>query len=73
MKTPTSKNSEVSAESLVSLSTLAALLDADPSSIRRWLRDAGILPIVLGRGRNGAVRYHQKDVDAWLRSRQQAP
>lgn len=73
MKTVQKETNEASSESLVSLSTLASLLDADPSSIRRWLRDAGILPIVLGRGRNGAVRYRKKDTDAWLRSRQQAP
>ena len=53
----------------VSLKTLAALLDAHRSSVRRWLREAGIHPIVLGRGRNGAVRYRWQEVEAWLASR----
>jgi len=52
----------------VSLKTLAALLDADRSSVRRWLKDANINPVVLGRGRNGAIRYRWRDVEAWLDS-----
>lgn len=52
----------------VSLKTLAALLDADRSSVRRWLREANIKPVVLGRGRNGAIRYRWRDVEAWLDS-----
>ncbi len=54
----------------VSLKTLASLLDAHRSSIRRWLNEAGIKPIVLGRGRNGAIRYRWEDIDSWLESRQ---
>ena len=53
----------------VSLKTLAAMLDADRSSVRRWLSEADIRPVVLGRGRNGAIRYRWRDVEAWLDSR----
>jgi len=53
----------------VSLKTLAHLLDAHRSSVRRWLRDAGVRPVSLGRGRNGAIRYRWRDIEAWLASR----
>jgi phage terminase Nu1 subunit (DNA packaging protein) len=53
----------------VSLKTLASLLDAHRSSVRRWLREAGIHPIVFGRGRNGAIRYRWREVEEWLASR----
>jgi len=56
----------------VSLKTLAQMLDAHRSSVRRWLQQAGIRPIVLGRGRNGAIRYRWRDVQEWLESREQA-
>ena len=56
----------------VSLKTLARMLDAHRSSVRRWLQQAGIRPIVLGRGRNGAIRYRWRDVQEWLESREQA-
>jgi hypothetical protein len=56
----------------VSLKTLAGMLDAHRSSVRRWLQQAGIRPIVLGRGRNGAIRYRWRDVQEWLESREQA-
>ena len=56
----------------VSLKTLAERLDAHRSSVRRWLQQAGIRPIVLGRGRNGAIRYRWRDVQEWLESREQA-
>ncbi|MCH7720065.1 MAG: hypothetical protein IH988_03625 [Planctomycetes bacterium] len=52
----------------VSLRTLARLLDADRTSVRRWLKDAGVSPVVLGRGRNGAIRYRWCDVEEWLES-----
>ena len=54
----------------VSLKSLAALLDAHRSSVRRWLKEAGIHPIALGSGRNGAIRYKWSDVKSWLNSRQ---
>lgn len=52
----------------VSLKTLAQLLDAHRASVRRWLRDARIQPIALSNYRNGAIRYHWKEVEAWLAS-----
>ena len=54
---------------VVSLKTLANMLDAHRSSVRRWLRKAGIRPITLGRGRNGAIRYRWYDVKGWLESK----
>ena len=53
----------------VSLNTLAGMLDAHRTSVRRWLQEAGIRPIALGRGRNGAIRYRWRDVKEWLNSR----
>jgi len=50
----------------VSLKTLSNMLDAHRSSVRRWLREAGIKPISIGHGRNGAIRYHWQDVIDWL-------
>jgi hypothetical protein len=55
----------------VSLKTLACMVDAHRSSVRRWLREAGVKPVVLGRGRNGAIRYLWRDVERWLESLQQ--
>ena len=52
----------------VSLKTLAKLLDAHRSSVRRWLSQAGVRPIALGRGHNGAIRYRWSDVQNWLQS-----
>ena len=53
----------------VSLKTLAQMLDAHRSSVRRWLQQDGIRPVVLGRGRNGAIRYKWRDVQQWISSR----
>ncbi len=65
------KQSQQKSERLtVSLKTLSNMLDAHRSSVRRWLREAGIRPIVLGRGRNGAIRYRWRDVDEWLELRE---
>ena len=52
----------------VSLKTLAQILDAHRSSVRRWLQEAGIHPIGVGRGRNGAIRYRWQDIENWLES-----
>jgi hypothetical protein len=54
----------------VSLKAIADLLDTTRSSARRWLREAGVHPISLGRGAKGAIRYRWTEVEAWLRSRQ---
>lgn len=53
----------------ISLKTLAEQLDTTRSSVRRWLREAGIRPIAIGSGRKGAIRYRWSDVQAWLDSR----
>lgn len=44
------------------------MLDAHRSSVRRWLQEAGIRPVVLGRGRNGAIRYRWADIERWMKS-----
>ena len=54
----------------VSLQTLAKLLDAHRSSVRRWLQQAGIRPIVMGDGRHAAIRYRWQDVEAWIDARE---
>lgn len=53
---------------LVSVKTLASELDASGTPVRRWLQEAGIDPVVIGRGRNGAVRYFWSDVQRWVDS-----
>ena len=53
----------------ISLRTLAEQLDTTRSSVRRWLSEAGIRPIAIGRGRKGAIRYRWSDVRDWLESR----
>ena len=53
---------------MVSLKTLAAMLDADRSTVRRWLSDAGVPAVAIGQGRNGAIRYRLRDVRQWLES-----
>jgi len=60
------------ADAKTAINALAALLDAHRSSVRRWLREAGIHPIVLGRGPNGAIRYRWPEVAGWLASRPSA-
>ena len=55
---------------VVSLGTLAGMLDAHRSSVRRWLQEAGIRPIVLGGGRNGAIRYRWCDIQDWLEAKE---
>lgn len=55
---------------VVSLKTLANMLDAHRSSVRRWLKEAGIRPIVLGRGRNGAIRYRLREIQDWLETKE---
>jgi hypothetical protein len=52
----------------VSLKTLSGLLDAHRSSVRRWLKEAGIKPLAIGRGKNGAIRYRWTDIESWLNS-----
>ncbi|MFW6106547.1 MAG: helix-turn-helix domain-containing protein [bacterium] len=52
----------------ISLKTVADLLDTSRSSARRWLREAGIRPVSVGRGRKGAIRFRMDDVRDWLES-----
>lgn len=54
----------------ISLKTLSQMLDAHRSSVRRWLQQAGIRPVVLGKGRNGAIRYRWRDIQEWIESRE---
>ncbi len=54
----------------ISLKSVAELLDTTRSSARRWLQEAGVYPLSLGRGAKGAIRYRWTEVEAWLRSRQ---
>lgn len=53
----------------VSLKTLALRLDAHRSSVRRWLRTAGVQPISMSDAKNGAIRYRWADVEHWLATR----
>ncbi|MCX6072005.1 MAG: helix-turn-helix domain-containing protein [Chloroflexi bacterium] len=55
----------------VSLKAVAELLDTSRSSARRWMREAGIMPVAIGRGRNGAIRYRWPDIRSWLEAREQ--
>ena len=55
---------------IISLKSVAELIDTSRSSARRWLKEAGIRPISLGRGAKGAIRYRWAEVEAWLKSRQ---
>ena len=54
----------------VSLKTLSEMCDTSRSSMRRWLLEAGVRPVSMGCGRNGAIRYRWEDVKAWLDSRE---
>ena len=56
----------------VSLKSIAELLDTTRSSARRWLKEAGIKPIALGRGAKGSIRYKWQDIEAWINSREYA-
>ena len=48
---------------LLSVRNLAALLDVDAKTVRRW-REAGKLPPALEI--SGVVRWRPEDIDAWL-------
>jgi len=66
----TSQNTDEDVPLTVSLKTLARRLDAHRSSVRRWLTEAGVSPIAVSREKNGAIRYHWPDVEAWLAARE---
>ena len=67
MKT-TNQNSPSAERQVVSLKTLADRLDAHRTTVRRWLQEAGIKPVAVGRGRKGAIRYRWAEVRDWLES-----
>lgn len=55
---------------LIALKTLAQQLDADPSTVRRWLRASGIRPVVMSDGPKPAIRFKAAEIDAWLAARE---
>lgn len=70
-RTPKRTRSDLSPAPLaVSLRSLARLLDAGRSSVRRWLKQAGIQPISMTDGPKGRIRYRWRDMQAWLESRE---
>ena len=56
-------------EEYITLKRLASRLDADRSSIRRWLDEAGVNPIAMGNGPRSAIRFKVSDIETWLNSR----
>ncbi|MEX2216529.1 MAG: hypothetical protein WD768_20620 [Phycisphaeraceae bacterium] len=58
------------ARQFVALKTLAQQLDADPSSVRRWLRASEIQPVVLSDGPRPAIRFKVDEINAWLSARE---
>lgn len=63
----------IDAHRLVSLKALAQMLDTTRTSARRWLQEAGVQPVAIGRGRNGAIRYRWRDVQTWMENLQPVP
>ena len=53
---------------LISVKTLAKQWDCSRTTVSRLLEEAGVEPVFLGKGRNGAKRYLKRDVDGFLRS-----
>lgn len=51
---------------VVSLKSIAKLVDAHRASVRRWLDEERIRPLVMGRGRNAAIRHRRSDIKRWL-------
>lgn len=54
---------------LVSLKTVAQMVDAHRSTVRRWLEEDGVEPVSMSHGRNGAIRYRMMDIEAWIATR----
>jgi hypothetical protein len=54
----------------LSLRTISRRVDADASSVRRWLAEAGVPAVVMGKGRHAAIRFRLEDVETWLKSRE---
>ena len=51
---------------LVSLKSLATMWDCHRETARRRLREAGIQPVALGRGKNGAIRFRSSEVEEFV-------
>jgi len=56
---------------VVSLKSIAKLVDAHRASVRRWLTEEGIRPVAMSRTRNSAIRYRWSDIERWLREREE--
>jgi len=52
-----------------SLKDLSVRLSADRSTVRRWLKDAGVEAFAMGNGPRSAIRYRLSDVERWLSGR----
>lgn len=61
---------EISFPQYISLKTLAEQLDTHRSTVRRWLEAAGIKAVIFGNGKNGSIRYDQKEVIEWIKTRE---
>lgn len=53
----------------VTLKALSERLDADRSTVRRWLREAGVPAFAMGDGPRSAIRYRLDEVEQWLEER----
>ena len=56
---------------VVSLKSIPKVVDAHRSTVRRWLNEEGIRPIVMGRRHTGAIRYRWRDIKRWLMQREE--
>jgi excisionase family DNA binding protein len=56
---------------LVSPKTLAEMLDVHASTVRRWLDEAGIRPVIPGGGPRRSIRYRWDEVKVWLEALEQ--
>ena len=62
-------NEHNNTHAMVSLKKLAKRFDADRSTVRRWLDEAGVEAIAMGNGPRSAIRYRLADVEQWLKKR----
>lgn len=53
----------------VTLKILAERLDADRSTVRRWLKDANIDAFAMADGPRSAIRYRVADIERWIEDR----
>jgi hypothetical protein len=71
MKNTRKEQEAVVMPKLVTVKTIAKMVDAHRSSVRRWLDEFGIKPLAVGTGPRGAIRYRWSDVEPWFNSLQQ--